>query len=158
VLASWHFTCFKRSVRSRIPSRKYKSINGCKLSAQDGQWPDEVWPLICIYSEATNPMHIQAGIHAVDDNNPDFRSFRDGEGERSFEHIVRFEQPFATVPKILVALSHLDIASYAALRLNITAEKISASGFTLRYFTWGNTQILGLGAQWMAFHESPISQ
>jgi len=86
-------------------------------------------------------MHIQAGIHAVDDNNPDFRSFRDGEGERSFEHIVRFEQPFATVPKIL-----------------ITAEKISASGFTLRYFTWGNTQILGLGAQWMAFHESPISQ
>ncbi len=103
-------------------------------------------------------MHIQAGIHAVDDNNPDFRSFRDGEGERSFGHIVRFEQPFATVPKILVALSHLDIASYAALRLNITAEKISASGFTLRYFTWGNTQILGLGAQWMAFHESPISQ
>ena len=103
-------------------------------------------------------MHIQAGIHAVDDNNPDFRSFRDGEGERSFEHIVRFEQPFATVPKILVVLSHLDIASYAALRLTITAEKISASGFTLRYFTWGNTQILGLGAQWMAFHESPISQ
>jgi hypothetical protein len=99
-------------------------------------------------------MHIQAGIHAVDDDNPDFRSFRDGEGERSFEYIVRFEQPFATVPKILVALSHLDIASYAALRLNIKAEKISTCGFTLRYFTWGNTQILGLGAQWMALHES----
>ena len=99
-------------------------------------------------------MHIQTGIHAADDNNPDFRSFRDGEGERSFEQIVRFEQPFATVPKILVALSHLDIASYAALRLNITAEKISASGFTLRYFTWGNTQILSLGVQWMALHES----
>ena len=114
--------------------------------------PDEVWPLICIYSEATNPMHIQAGIHAVDDNNPDFRSFRDGEGERSFEHIVKFEQAFTTMPKILVALSHLDIASYTAPRLDITAEKISASGFTLRYFTWGNTQILGLGAQWMAFH------
>jgi hypothetical protein len=99
-------------------------------------------------------MHIQTGIHAADDNNPDFRSFRDKEGERSFEHIVRFEQPFATVPKILVALSHLDIASYAALRLTVTAKKISASGFTLRYFTWGNTQILSLGVQWMALHES----
>lgn len=97
-------------------------------------------------------MHIQAGIHAVADDNPDFRSFR--EGERSFEHIVKFEQAFATVPKILVALSHLDIASYAALRLTVTAKKISASGFTLRYFTWGNTQIFGLGAQWMALHES----
>jgi hypothetical protein len=103
-------------------------------------------------------MHIQAGIHVVADDNEDFRSFRDGEGERSFEQIVRFEQPFPNVPKILVALSHLDIGSYTALRLNITAEKVSASGFTLRYFTWANTQILGLGAQWMAFHESPISQ
>lgn len=100
-------------------------------------------------------MEIQTGIHAVADDNESFRSFRDGEGERSFEHIVRFERPFATAPKILVALSHFDVASYTALRLNITAERISAFGFTLRYFTWANTQILGLGTQWMAFHEDP---
>jgi H-type lectin domain-containing protein len=100
-------------------------------------------------------MDIQTGIHTVADDNESFRSFRDGQGERSFEHIVRFERPFAAAPKILVTLSHLDVVSYTALRLNITAEKISASGFTLRYFTWANTQILGLGAQWMAFHEDP---
>lgn len=103
-------------------------------------------------------MHIQTGIHAVADDNEAFRSFRDGEGERSFDHLVRFERPFATEPKILVTLSHFDLPSYTALRLNITAEKISASGFTLRYFTWANTQILGLGVQWVALAESPISQ
>jgi len=36
--------------------------------------------------------------------------------------------------------------------LRVRAEKISATGFTLRYSTWANTQILGVGAQWMAFH------
>ena len=111
-----------------------------------------------LHSEHTaDSMLIQAGIHTVADDDESFRSFRDGEGERSFVHLVRFERPFATAPKILVTITHFDIASYTALRLNIRAEKISASGFTLRYFTWANTQIFGLGAQWMAFHESPIS-
>jgi hypothetical protein len=36
--------------------------------------------------------------------------------------------------------------------LTVTAGKISAKGFTLRYSTWANTQILGVGAQWMGFH------
>jgi hypothetical protein len=97
-------------------------------------------------------MHIQAGNHAVAGNDHAFQAFKDGEGERHFEHFVKFEEPFEEIPRILVALNHLDIASFTALRLNVTAEKISAAGFTLRYSTWANTQIFGVGAQWMAFH------
>jgi hypothetical protein len=113
-----------------------------------------VWLSICIYQEATDPMHIQAGNHAVDDNDRSFQAFKDGEGERYCEHAVKFEQPFEEVPQILVALNHLDVESHTALRLSVTAEKISASGFTLRYSTWANTQVFGVGAQWIAFHEA----
>ena len=97
-------------------------------------------------------MNIQSGNHAVAEKDRTFQAFKDGEGERHFEHVVKFEEPFEEIPKILVALSHLDIASYTALRLTVTAEKISAKGFTLRYSTWANTQIFGIGAQWMGFH------
>lgn len=100
---------------------------------------------------------MQAGIHTVTDDTEAFRPFRDGEGERRFEHVVKFEQPFASPPKILVAISYLDVASYSTLRLDVRAENISASGFTLRYLTWANTQILGVGAQWVAFLETPTS-
>jgi hypothetical protein len=101
-------------------------------------------------------MHIQAGNHAVADNDRAFRAFRDGEGERHFEYAVKFEQPFEEVPQILVALNHLDVESHTALRLSVTAEKISASGFTLRYSTWANTQVFSVGAQWIAFHEARL--
>ena len=151
VLASWHFTCFKRSLLVWIPLGKYKSINGGELSALDGECLS-IWPSICIYQKATDPMHIQAGNHAVAENNRAFQPFKDGEGERQFEHVVKFKEPFAEVPQILVAFNRLDIASHAPLRVNVTAEKISPTGFTLRYSTWANTQIFGIGAQWMAFH------
>src|SRR5258708_8114893 len=79
--------------RPRSPRLDFISASAtASTAASVQQWrrcSERVWPSICIYWEATNPMHIQAGIHAVDDDNPDFRSFRDGEGERSFEHIVR---------------------------------------------------------------------
>jgi hypothetical protein len=97
-------------------------------------------------------MQIQAGNHVVAQNDRAFQTFKDGEGERHFEHVVKFKEPFEEVPQIVVGLSHLDIPSFTALRLNVTAEKISPTGFTLRYSTWENTQIFGVGAQWMAFH------
>ena len=97
-------------------------------------------------------MHIQAGNHVVLENDRSFQSFKDGEGERHFEHVVKFEWQFEEAPQILVALNRLDIACHNLLRVHVTAEKISASGFTLRYFTCANTQIFGIGAQWIAFH------
>lgn len=97
-------------------------------------------------------MHIQTGNHAVSENDHAFRPFKDGEGERHFEHVVKFEWPFEEVPQILVALNRLDIACHNGLRVNVTAEKISISRFTLHYSTFANTQIFGIGAQWIAFH------
>jgi H-type lectin domain len=99
-------------------------------------------------------MNIQSGNHAVAEKDRTFQAFKDGEGERHFEQVVKFEEPFEETLKILVALSHLDIASYTALRLTVTTEKISANGFTcatprgqtprslvLAPNGWGSTQL-----------------
>jgi H-type lectin domain len=129
---------------------KYKRVNGDELSALEKRSLPRFGRRFAFARKRPNPMHIQAGNHAVADNDHGFRHFKDGEGERHFEHVVKFEQPFDAVPNILVALNRLDIAS--DLRLSVTAEKITTRGFTLRYTTWANAQVLGVGAQWMAFH------
>jgi H-type lectin domain-containing protein len=97
-------------------------------------------------------MNIQSGNHAVAEKDRTFQAFTDGEGERHFEHVVKFEEPFEETLRILVALSHLDIASYTALRLTVTAEKISANGFTCATPRGQTPRSLGIGAQWMGFH------
>jgi hypothetical protein len=102
-------------------------------------------------------MEIQTGIHTVSDDTQAFRLFRYDEGERRFEHNITFEWPFTSTPKILVALNYLDAASYTTVRIEVMAENVNASGFALSYLTWANTQILGVGAQWLAFHETQVS-
>ena len=96
-------------------------------------------------------MHIQSGKHTVG-NNDRFLSVGDSQGPRHLDHAVRFDQRFDETPHVLVALNHLEIAPKAALTLQVTAEEISASGFVLRYTTGANTEIFGMGAQWIAFH------
>ena len=157
MLTSWHSTSVETIAFVPFGFGEVEEGNGDVFLAVTRHRHQEGLASHLHSAHTADSMHIQAGIHTVGDDNEAFRPFRDGEGERSFAHIVRFERPFATVPKIMVVLNHFDIASHTALRVNVKAEKISASGFTLRYFTWANTQIFGLGAQWMAFHESPIS-
>lgn len=97
-------------------------------------------------------MHIQSGKHVVSDHDRRVLPVDAGEGRRHFDHEVKFGQRFDDVPHVLVALNQLEIESKAALTLRVTAEEISASGFVLRYTTGGNTEIFGVGTQWIAFH------
>ena len=96
-------------------------------------------------------MHIQSGKHTVGNNDRSL-SGGDRQGPRHLDHAVKFEQRFDETPHVLVALNHLEIAPKTALTLQVTAEEISASGFVLRYTTGANTEIFGMGAQWIAFH------
>ena len=95
-------------------------------------------------------MHIQSGKHVVGDNAQGFEALQDGEGRRHFDHIVKFEQKFDDVPHVLVALNYLDVTPHA-LKLHVSAEEVSASGFVLRYSTWATAHVFGVGAQWTAF-------
>jgi hypothetical protein len=153
VPTSWHFPSKERILSASVPfcgsTRAQTFVSSCRVRAT--RFKKGLAAHLQSVGMA-NVMHIQAGNHAVADHDHAFRAFRDGEGERHFDYIVKFEQPFEEVPQILVTLTRIDIAPHTALRLCIAAEKISASGFTLRYSTWANSQILGVGARWMAFH------
>jgi H-type lectin domain len=95
-------------------------------------------------------MHIQAGKHIVTDSNPAFQPFKDGDGNRHFDHVVKFDQKFDSAPQVLVALNHVDVGP--EVKLQVAAENITASGFVLRYSTWADARVLSVGAQWIAFH------
>src|SRR4051812_10902227 len=111
-----------------------------------------VWRQGCIEQGAqAMSMHIQSGKHVVGVDNDKFRSFNEEDGPRSFEHVVNFEERFTVTPEVIVAINHLDVASFSALRVHVSAEEVDSSGFTLRYSTWANTQIFRLGAYWIAF-------
>lgn len=97
-------------------------------------------------------MHIQSGKHVVGDNDRRSAPLSDSEGNKHFDHAVKFSQRFDETPHVLVALNQLDVGSKTALTLQVTAEEISASGFVLRYTTGANAEIFGMGAQWIAFH------
>ena len=95
-------------------------------------------------------MHIQAGKHIVADSHPAFHPFKVGEGNRHFDHVVKFEQEFDSAPQVLVALNHVDVGP--EVKLQVAAENITATGFVLRYSAWANARVLSVGAQWIAFH------
>jgi hypothetical protein len=95
-------------------------------------------------------MHIQAGKHMVTDSTPVFQPFKDGEGNRHFDHVVRFEEKFDSAPQVLVALNYVDVGP--EVKLQVAAENITATGFVLRYSTWANARVFSVGAQWIAFH------
>jgi phosphoribosyl 1,2-cyclic phosphodiesterase len=120
-----------------------------RLVAVDGC----VWRSSCTQvGQRAIPMHIQSGKHVVGDNDDRFLAVNESHGHRHFDHAVKFAQRFDDIPHVLVALTHIDIPSNAALTLQVTAEEISASGFVIRYTTRANTEIFGIGAQWIAFH------
>ena len=83
-------------------------------------------------------MHIQAGKHIVTDGHPVFHLFKDGEGNRHFDHVVKFEQKFDSAPQVLVALNHVDAGP--EVKVQVAAENITATGFVLRYSTWANAR------------------
>lgn len=95
-------------------------------------------------------MHVQSGKHIVASSNPAFQPFKDGEGNRYFDHVVKFEQGFESPPQVLVSLNHLD--GGPEVKLHVAAEKVTASGFVLRYSTWADARVVSVGAQWFAFH------
>jgi hypothetical protein len=97
-------------------------------------------------------MHIQAGKHIVRDSDPAFRHFKDGDGNRHFDHVVKFEQRFDSAPQVLVALNHVDIGP--EVKLQVAAENVTATGFVLRYSTWTSARVISVGAQWIAFHSA----
>lgn len=73
-----------------------------------------------------------------------------GTGARVQHVPVSFPTPFLGLPAVHVGLSMWDISVEANQRVDIAAEEVTATGFTLVFRTWGDTRVARVRADWLA--------
>ena len=76
-----------------------------------------------------------------------------GEGERTRLHTIRFAEPYRSPPTVQCALSMLDIDSGTNARVEVSAEKITETGFEVVFRTWADTRIARARVRWMSIGE-----
>lgn len=78
-----------------------------------------------------------------------------GTGPRESRFEVMFEERFATVPNVHVALSMWDVGADYNQRMDIVAENIHEEGFDLVFRTWGDSRVARVRANWMVIGPLP---
>jgi hypothetical protein len=73
-------------------------------------------------------------------------------GGRTFTQQVSFRAgKFASAPQVVVSLAGLDTDKGFNVRTTINAESISASGFSIKVATWGDSLVYAVTVSWIAF-------
>ena len=73
-----------------------------------------------------------------------------GEGPRERRKAIRFSEPFRAAPAVHLSISLLDADTDAAIRAELTPERITAQGFEIVFRTWLDTRIARMRATWLA--------
>ena len=73
-----------------------------------------------------------------------------GQGDRESRHLIAFKDVFLTAPVVTVSITMWDTDHKHNSRADITAEKITATGFQLVFRTWGDTRVARVRADWTA--------
>ena len=79
-----------------------------------------------------------------------------GQGARERRRAVRFAEAFANAPAVHVSLSMWDMDTQGAVRADLSAEKISETGFEIVFRTWSDSRIARVRAAWMAIGDLPF--
>lgn len=76
-----------------------------------------------------------------------------GDGPRLQRRKVRFAEAFRAPPMVHVAISMWDTDGNTNQRADISAARITESGFDLEFRTWGDSRVARVRADWMAIGE-----
>ena len=76
-----------------------------------------------------------------------------GTGPRESRREVRFSEPFRAVPAVSVGMSMWDLDQKTNQRVDITAERVTLTGFEIVFRTWGDTRVARARADWIALGE-----
>jgi len=71
-------------------------------------------------------------------------------GARSVKHFVKFPAPFNKKPAVTCGLTSLDAAQGTNLRARVEVLDVTATGFNMRFTTWGDSVTYGMSASWLA--------
>jgi len=78
-----------------------------------------------------------------------------GQGPRLTRKKVKFSEAYREAPSVHVAMSMWDTDHGTNQRADISAEKITETGFDLVFRTWGDSRVARVRADWMAMGEVP---
>jgi hypothetical protein len=77
-----------------------------------------------------------------------------GDGPRVLRRKVAFRERFLSEPVVHVSLSMWDMDQKTNQRADLTAEEVTAEGFTIVFRTWGDTRVARVRADWLAVGEA----
>jgi hypothetical protein len=73
--------------------------------------------------------------------------------KRTFSDEINFPRPFASPPKVMIAISGLDIIDEGAesrKSFDVQATRITTKGFTIQFAAYGDSRVMGLTVDWLA--------
>ncbi len=73
-----------------------------------------------------------------------------GQGDRESRHVITFKEAYLEAPVVMTSISMWDIDNKHTSRADISAEKITATGFHLVFRTWGDTRVARVRGDWTA--------
>lgn len=76
-----------------------------------------------------------------------------GSGPRERRQTVAFAGRFRGPPSVHVAVSLWDMDTKSAIRAELVAENVTATGFEIVFRTWLDSRIARLRASWLAIGE-----
>lgn len=76
-----------------------------------------------------------------------------GHGARERRKPIKFSEPFRSVPSVQVSLSLWDMDQGANVRADISADKVTQTGFDLVFRTWSDTRVARVRMNWIAIGE-----
>ena len=73
-------------------------------------------------------------------------------GPRQFTRSIIFSQPFKYIPAVTISIQtfDVDVLSKTSARIGVEAMAITREGFTASFYTWFDTVVWGVRANWMA--------
>ena len=76
-----------------------------------------------------------------------------GDGDRICRHSIRSTEAYRSAPSVQCALSMWDIDKATNARVEVSAEKITKTGFEVVFRTWADTHIARARVRWMSIGE-----
>lgn len=73
-----------------------------------------------------------------------------GQGARVVRTSVSLTESFIDAPVVHVALGMWDTDGGTNQRLDVSADRITASGFDIVFRTWGDSRVARVHAEWIA--------
>lgn len=93
-------------------------------------------------------MGIQQGSRVLFSDYADGGVMWTGSGDRESRHVIKFKDAYVEPPVVMVSISMWDTDNKHNARADLSAEKITETGFHLVFRTWGDTRVARVRADW----------